>query len=122
MTPPVVPLLAANAAVTAIIGSSPIRAFPTEIPQGQAVPAVTWDLVGGLPYNLLEGNPPPCDHIRVTITCWAMDFTTADDLSNKVRTALEPNGYLASFNPNSFDPDTKRFSIGFDWSFLLDHS
>lgn len=122
MTPPVVPLLAASSDVTAILGTSPIRAFPMVVPQGQAMPAVTWDVVGGYPDNLLEGNPPPSDHVRITITCWAMDFVAVSDLSDKVRAALEPNGYLVSFNPADYDPETKRYSDSFDWSMIVEHA
>lgn len=116
--PPVFTILAATSAVTAIVGTNPVRVFPAgDIPQGQLLPAVAWQGIGGLPYNLLSDRPP-ADHQRVQIDCWAHEFGVADNLANEVRYALELSGYLVSLNGSDYDPETKRFRVSFDWNFI----
>jgi hypothetical protein len=68
---PVFSLLASTGAVTAIIGTSPVRCFPAgSIPQAAgtdpnvSLPCVTWQAIGGTPENVL-GDRPPSDHVRV---------------------------------------------------------
>ncbi len=123
--PPVFTVLAATSAVTAIVGTNPVRVFPAgDIPQGQLLPAVTWQGVGGLPYNLLSDRPP-ADHQRIQIDCWAHEFGTAENLGDEVRYALEPFGYCIAVNTSTdYDPETKRFRVSFDFNFITsnDHA
>lgn len=121
MTPPVFPLLAAASAVTALIGTDPVRAFPDDAPQGQVTPYVIWSTTVGTAYNVMDKNSPPADRVRVTITIVADTASARDALYEAARAALEPGGYLSSLNYSGFDPETKRYTTSFDFSFILAH-
>ena len=116
-------VLSQTPTVTAIVGTSPCRVFPAgTIPQPSStdpnayLPCVTWKGVGGTPENILDG-PPPTDHIRLQLDCWATTFDAADALGTAVREALDPYGYCISLNGNDYEPDTKRYRASFDWHF-----
>ena len=116
MLAPVYSTLMANSDVTAIVGN---RIFPAgNIPQGQPVPAVTWQSIAGTPQNLLS-EAPPVDNQRVQIDCWATTLVVADDLGSKVRAALQTKGYCISINGHDYDADAKWYRSSFDFSFWL---
>ena len=124
--PPVFTLLAAAPAVTALVGTNPVRVFPGGvIPQAAAMPAISWLVVSGVPENML-GERTVVDNQRVQIDCWALDFNAVQTLFEAVRTALEANAYLIGINDpegissdTQFDPDTKRYRMSTDWSFWV---
>ncbi len=130
MIAPVFQLLAADAAVTAIIGTSPVRCYPGgNIPQVSGkdpdalMPCVTWQSIGGMPENMLSDRPV-VDRLRIQIDCWAAGpngFNAATALSDAVQAALELNGYCVSLNGHDYDSDTKRYRSSFDWSFWVQH-
>lgn len=123
MMPPVFALLSAAAPVTAIIGTAPVRAYPAGvIPQnadGTAnnalMPAITWQLVTGIPENYLC-QAPTIDRMRVQVDCWALTLSAADALGNAARTALEDGAAntVVALNGHDYEPDTKRFRVSFD--------
>jgi hypothetical protein len=124
--PPVFTLLAAAPEVTAIVGAAPVRVFPGGvIPQGQAMPAIAWLVVAGMPENMLADRAV-VDNQRVQIDCWAADFNSANALFEAVRTALEPHAYLVAMNDpegtstnTGYDIETRRYRISSDWSFWV---
>lgn len=124
--PPVFTLLAAAPAVTAIVGTNPVRVFPGGVvPQGAAMPAISWLVVSGVPENLLADRAP-VDNQRVQIDCWADDFVSVQTLFESVRSALESNAYLVGMNDpegtstnTQFDPQTRRYRMSADWSFWV---
>jgi len=120
MTPPIVSLLVASSAVTAIIGANPSRIFPDEAIQAATPPYIVWSTTVGSAYILMDA-PPPADHVRTTLQIYAMSATERDALYEAARAALEANGYLASLNFSGYDPDTKRYTVSFDWNFILQH-
>jgi hypothetical protein len=125
MTPPIFSILSANGTVTALIGSNPVRCFPDMAPQTDAQtpiqrPYVVWSTVVGTAYNVMEG-PPPGDHTRTSLQVYADTAASRDAVYEACRAALDPFGYMASLNFSGVDPDTKRFTISFDWNFILDH-
>jgi hypothetical protein len=131
MIAPVFTLLAADPAVTAIIGTNPVRCFPAgnipQVPieqQTAQFPCVTWQTVGGMPENIMDDRPP-IDHQRIQIDCWATDigggFPAAESLANAVQHSLELVGRCVSLNGHDFEPDTRRYRVSFDFSFWTDH-
>lgn len=59
MIPAIFPLITANAGCTALLGTTPTRFYAFgDAPQGVARPYATWQLVSGVPDNLLSGSPP----------------------------------------------------------------
>lgn len=125
MTPPVYQLLLASPLVKSLLGVMEpsgyvevLRVFPDSAPQKQPLPYVVWSTVVGTAYNLLA-EPPPADHTRVSIQIWADSATNRDEVYQACRAAMEENGYLASLNFSYGEHETKRYTISFDWSFIL---
>lgn len=119
--PPIFALLAASPAVTALIGTAPMRLFPSgNIPQAQVLPAVTWQSVGGLPENQLADRPV-VDNMRTQIDCWALDYPGARALFVAVQAAVELNATVVSLNGDDYDEATKRYRTSFDVSWWVDH-
>lgn len=125
MIVPIFPLLSADAAVKAVVGTNPVRVYPAgNIPQAtsgdpnQNLPCVTWQSIGGHTENIMDERPP-VDYQRVQIDCWAMTFSVAQALSDAVRAALELHGNCTSLNGHDYEPDTRRYRASFDFSFWV---
>jgi len=124
---PVFTLLAAASAVTAIVGTNPVRVYPAgNIPQSTTtdpnsnLPCVTWQTIAGATENMLSDRPV-VDNQRIQVDCWALTFGAANALADAVQAALELNGYCVAINGHDFDIDTKRYRVSFDWSFWIQH-
>jgi hypothetical protein len=122
--PPIFTILKNAAAVTALIGTNPCRCFPAgnipQVPidqQTAQVPAVTWQTIGGAPYNVLA-DVPAADYQRVQLDCWSLDFDTTQTLADAVLAALAGAGYCVSFNGHDYDEETRRYRASFDFSFI----
>lgn len=121
MFPNVFALLKDSAAVTAIIGTSPCRAYEHgSAPQGVTAPYVTHFVVSGSPENCLA-DTPPADRYSVQIDCWSDNAGTGSlgvkTLAEAVRDALEPHGHMVALGVNGRDPDTMRYRIGLIFDF-----
>lgn len=123
--PAIFTTLSGTSAVTALIGTSPVRCYPAgNIPQGASldpstyVPCVTWQTIAGTVENSFD-NHAPADHQRIQIDCWDLTFSGADALHDAVRAALESIGYCVSLNGHDFDSETKRYRSSSDWTFWL---
>lgn len=58
MYAPIFALLSANAGVTALLGTSPCRAYPFgNAPDQVTKPYITWQTIGGNPENYLKDSP-----------------------------------------------------------------
>jgi hypothetical protein len=123
MLPAIFPLLRDSAAVTALIGSSPVRAYRHGVaPQNVVAPYVTWSVPGGNAENGLDGAK--ADVFRVQVDCWSdspESTSTAaaqvEALASAVRAAIEPAAHLQAYVANEQDAETKRYRISmqFDW-------
>lgn len=116
MLPLVFPLLSAASAVTALIGTNPVRAYRHgQAPQGVEAPYVTWSVPGGAPENTFEGAAG--DVWRVQVDCWSDDDTEVETLAEAVRTAIEPSAHLTDYLADEQDP-SGRFRISFAFDFI----
>lgn len=121
MLPQVFPLLRDSAAVTAIIGSNPVRCYRHgSAPQGVTAPYVTWYVVTGTPENSLEALPR-VDSYSVQVDCWSDNTGTGstgvETLAEAVRDAIEPYAYMTALAVNDRDPETMRYRIGMTFTF-----
>lgn len=121
MLPPVFPLLRAAQAVTALIGTSPTRAFRHgSAPQNVAAPYVTWAVISGVPQNALD-EVPRVDQLSVQVDCWSDNTGTGsaavEQLATAVRDALEPHAHMVSGPADSRDPETMRYRITMTFDF-----
>lgn len=125
---PVFELLAAAPAVTAIIGTNPMRCYAPLIPQtangvpnNALLPAVTWQLIIGTPENYINA-PATTSRQRIQVDAWALSLQQAEVLLSAARDALEADGRGVCVTENGFDyePDTKRYRSSADFEFWVD--
>jgi len=117
--PNVFGILSTNAAVIAIAGGPPTAGiFPGVLPQGRTAPAVVYNVITGMPENVMDA-PAVADHEIVQLDAWALDYNTATALREAVRAAFEDQPVLIArgigakiiaFYPDAYEPDTKRYS------------
>lgn len=117
MYPPIFATAAASGAVTALLGSSPVRFYPFgSAPATVAKPYAVWRTVYGSPENILDGAPNT-DSFGIQVDVYATTGASARAVSAALRAAIEPVAYVVAFNGESQDPDTKNYTDGFtvDW-------
>jgi hypothetical protein len=112
-------ILSTNSGVTAIVGALPAcQVYPRVIPQSKTPPAVVYNVIAGMPVNVMD-EAAPGDHELFQIDAWANDYDTATTLINAIRVAFESQTVLISegigakivaFNPDAYEEDTKRYS------------
>lgn len=114
MTPPVFQTCAADPAVTALLGTGPTRLFPFgQAPQGVELPYAVFQTITGTPENYL-GQTPDIDSYTLQIDVYAQRGSTARQVAEALRDAIEPNAYVVGWNGESTDPDTGHKRYGFD--------
>lgn len=117
MLPAIFPLLKNAPAVTALIGTAPVRVYRHgSAPQDVVRPYVTWSVPGGAPENTFEGAD--ADDFRVQVDCWSDNDTQIETLAAAVRAALEPAAHLVAYLADERDFDTQRFRISFAFDFI----
>ncbi|APC45952.1 hypothetical protein QHH_40 [Halomonas phage QHHSV-1] len=114
MQPPIFPVCAADPAVTALLGTGPTRLYPFgEAPQGVALPYAVWQVVTGSPENFL-GDRPDIDGLTVQVDVYAATGSSAIEVAEALRDAIEPHAHIVRWGGQETDPDTSRRRIGFD--------
>lgn len=114
MFPPIFQVCAADSAVTAILGSSPVRFYPFgEAPQGVQLPYAVWQSIGGEPQNYINERPD-IDRFAVQIDVYADAATPARAVAKALRDAIEPNAHITRWGGEWREPETKSYRISFD--------
>lgn len=117
MLPPIFTWLKASNAVKAIIGTTP-RAFRHgDAPQDTTQPYVTWQLVTGVPDNVLN-TVPPSDRYTVQVDCWHQTDKGVEDLAKAVRNAIEPYAHMTGMPVNEREKETKLYRIALQFDVL----
>ena len=80
-------VLAGDTDVAAVVST---RIYPVLIPQGAALPAITYQLLSSEPFAAHDGHTGHTKD-RFQINCYSTSYATAKDLAEKVRLAL--SGY-----------------------------
>ena len=114
---PIFPILKANATVTDLLESNGIlRAYSFGLaPENPQPPYVTWQIVGGDPYNNLD-VAPSCDRVDVQIDVYATDDDVVSDVAKAVRNAIETECYVTRYGNQDRDPVTGMPHYSFDVS------
>jgi hypothetical protein len=119
---PVFAIASAAPAVTALLGSAPVRFFLFgEAPQGVERPYAVWQTVYGSPENKLADTPDD-DRWGVQVDVYADDAATARAAAEAIRNAVEPVAYVVSWNGEFREPETKLYRYSFTTEFLTPRS
>lgn len=114
MNPQLFPTLAANGAVTALIGSNPVRCYPFGLaPENVAKPYAVWRIVSGRPENYL-GTTPDIDTFTTQIDIYAESLASARNVATAMRNAIEPVAHITRWGGESRDLETMNYRINFD--------
>ena len=79
-------LLSNDADVNAQVGS---RIFPVFVPEGQSLPAITYQEISGVRDSHMKGASGLVQ-ARFQINCWTKTYRAARELADLVRVALAP--------------------------------
>lgn len=110
--------LKANAAVTAILGTKPLRVYPySEAPQQVSAPYMTYGTIAGTPENYIN-QAPDVDRHLTQIDIWCDTVAQANAAYTAVRNCLEAIGHVQNFQSITRDPETKRYNARFEIDFL----
>lgn len=112
-------LIAADPAVTALIGSTPVRFYPHgAAPQGVVAPYLTQFAPTILPINTLDRGAARADSTLVQVSCWSTNDGDAaevvSDLAAAVRRCLERAHHVEAVRDMRKDFETGRLRIDFD--------
>lgn len=123
MLPPIFALLKNATAVTALVGTNPVRVYRHgAAPQNVVAPYVTWSVITATPQNTLS-EAPKADACTVQIDCWSDNTGTGDAaveaLATAVRNAIEPHAHMTGFGPNVRDFETQRFRFTLQFDYWL---
>jgi hypothetical protein len=65
------------------------RVYPAVAPEGAgAAPYITWQAVGGIPVNFMDGGQPSKKNARIQISVWAPTSILAMQIAQQAETAL----------------------------------
>ena len=117
MYPPIFATCKAVAAVTALIGTSPVRLYPFgEAPQGVTKPYAVWQTIGGAPENYID-CAPDIDSMAIQVDIYSTTAASARAVAVALRDAIEPVAHITSWRGESRDDETNhyRWSFDVDW-------
>lgn len=117
MYPPVFETLKNNTDVVALLGSNPLRVYvPGEADQDTVRPYLTWQIVSGLPENVLD-KVPDIDSHTVQMDAYARTLSEARAVVKAVRNAIEIFAYITGWLGESKEVDTRLYRVSFqvDW-------
>ena len=119
MFAPIFAVCAADPAVTALLGSSPLRIYPFgEAPEGVPKPYMVWQTIGGSPENYLA-HRPDIDGFGLQIDVYGLCVTQTRDVAKAIRNAIELKATITRWGGDSHDPKTKTYRYSFDVDWLV---
>lgn len=113
------PVLAADPAVTDLIGCDPVRCFPHgQAPQGVAYPYVTHTAISIAPINSLDSGGARADTALVQVSIWSSNaggaVASAHAVAAAVRACLEVDHDIEAIRDVGRDPETGSYRIDLD--------
>lgn len=119
MIAPIFSVCSANAAVTALLGTNPVRLFPFgEAPQNVAKPYAVWQVINGSPENYLNQHPD-LEGYRLQVDVYAATGTSANAVKSALEAAIENFAHVVSYNGDGRDPATQNYRSSFDVLWLV---
>ena len=110
---------ATDPAVTALLGTSPVRLFPFGMaPAGVIKPYAVWQQVGGQPENYLAGVPD-IDSMTLQVDAYATTSASARAVAAALRDAIEHVAHVVAWRGESRDAETGNYRVSFDVDWLI---
>lgn len=119
MYPPIFAVAAATPAVTALIGTNPVRIYLFgEATQATAKPYAVWQMVFGNPENYLAGVPDT-DSYGIQIDVYGNTAAQSRNVARALRDAFEAGdqAYVTGWNGEFKESETNlyRYSFTVEW-------
>lgn len=116
--PPVFAIAAANPAVTAVLGTAPVRFWPFgHVPQNEVRPYAVHQLTYGSPDNSLSCVPTE-DNFGVQIDAYARTVTDSRNVANALRDAFEDTyNHVVAWNGEFWEQATGLYRVSFTVEF-----
>ena len=121
MKPPIFDIIKVVSAVTALLGTDPVRFFPFgQAPDDVEMPYAVWQTVSGSPENYLSGTPS-IDNWMAQVDVYAKKGSTARNVAEALRDALEADltAYITAWRGERKEDDN-IFRYSFDVEFLTE--
>src|SRR5690606_23916632 len=121
MYPDIFQLAKNSPAVTALLGSNPVRFWPFgTAPQGEERPYAVHQLVYGNPNNTLS-CPPSEDVMGVQIACYAEGVRPVGAVAAGLRDAIGGDfNRVVAGSGEDFEPATGRWRVSFTAEFFVE--
>jgi hypothetical protein len=122
MFAPIFVIAAADAAVTALIGTGapgdPVRLFPFgEAPEGVQLPYAVWRNITGGPENQLNSRPK-ADTFNLQVDIYGASAASVRAVTFALNNALETHGHITRWGRENRDKDTGNYHYDFDIDFI----
>ncbi|RKT75621.1 uncharacterized protein DUF3168 [Rahnella aquatilis] len=119
MIAPIFPVCAASAAVTALIGTSPVRLYPFgEHDDTIVYPYAVWQNIDGEPPMYLD-TVPDFDSYKLQVDVYGNTAAEASAVAEALRNAIQPKAYITRWGPQGRDTETKRYRYSFDVDWIV---
>lgn len=119
MIAPVFSVCAASPAVTALLGTDPLRLYPFGLQDDAVVyPYVVWQNVSGSPENYLAQRPD-VDSFTLQVDAYADTVDEVIAVAAALRDAIEPQALITRWGDQTRDNDTRRYRYSFDVEWLV---
>jgi len=103
------------AAVTTLLGSTPVRLYPFgAAPQDVAHPYAVWQVVAGAPENTIS-DTPDIDSFIVQMDVYGQTAASVHAVGQALRDAIEPYAHIVSWRGETKEADKYRFSFDTNW-------
>ncbi|WAT06489.1 DUF3168 domain-containing protein [Rouxiella badensis] len=119
MMTPIFSVCAAAPAVTALLGTMPVRLYPFGMQDDKVTyPYAVWQNVSGSPENYL-GTRPDIDSFTLQVDVYADTAAQAVTVAKVMRDAIEPHAYITRWGDQERDTETKRYRYSFDVDWIV---
>ena len=117
--PPIFRALNADAAVRALLGAEPLRAWAFGLaPQDVVKPYLVWQRAGGQPENYINQRPDS-DSATLQIDVYAETGDQAREVAEAARYAIEGWAHVIADRGESRDPSTMNYRSSFDTDWIV---
>jgi hypothetical protein len=100
-----------------LLGEKPTRFWAfAAAPQNPVKPYATWQTIFGAPENYVN-CAPNIDSISVQIDCWGDTISSAREVAEAIRRAVEGSAHVVALNGETREPDTKLYRVSFSVDF-----